>query len=50
MTFLAAFGFDIPEAGLKYLFGVGELTHIGKLSGNDSGDFPETFSIIYDFK
>ena len=21
-----------------------ELTHIGKLSGNDSGDFPETFS------
>ena len=20
------------------------LTHIGKLSGNDSGDFPETFS------
>ena len=26
------------------------LTHIGKLSGNDSGDFPETFSKIYDFK
>ena len=22
----------------------GDLTHIGKLSGNDSGDFPETFS------
>jgi len=26
------------------------LTHIGKLSGNDSGDFPETFSKIKDFK
>ena len=23
-------------------------THIGKLSGSDSGDFPETFSKIYD--
>ena len=22
----------------------GAITHIGKLSGNDSGDFPETFS------
>ena len=26
------------------------LTHIGKFSGNDSGDFPETFSKIDDFK
>ena len=25
------------------------LTHMGKLSGHDSGDFPETFSKIYDF-
>ena len=27
-----------------------DLTHIGKLSGNDSGDFPETLSKIYDLK
>ena len=26
------------------------ITHIGNLSGNDSGDFPETFSKIYEFK
>ena len=26
------------------------LTHIGKLSGSDTGDFSETFSKIYDFK
>ena len=42
-------GFGVAmKAGLtkselqNYEFGF-QLTHIGKLSGNDSGDFPETF-------
>ena len=32
------------------MFNPYSLYDIGKLSGNDSGDFPETFSKIYDFK
>ena len=32
MTFLAAFGFDIPEAGLKYLFGTKVKTHLESLN------------------
>ena len=48
--------FHIQRATLENLHSLqdrlqdaGKLIHIGKLSGNDSGDFPETFSKIYDF-
>ena len=38
--------FDGVTSGSNFI----KLTHIGKLSGHDTGNFPETFSKIYDFK
>ena len=41
--------FNLTNANYPF-FKLCHFTHIGKLSGNDSGDFPGTFSEIYDFK